>query len=84
MDNVDNLNESGLLVMPEDHNSNKKLIRRLCRPKNRFKLRQYLETVISLIINAWVWCLSNFLIVFFNYFAPLMVAIIQILGYYYL
>lgn len=40
-DNVDNLNESGLLVMSEDNNTAQKLIRRLCRKKNRCRLDVY-------------------------------------------
>lgn len=75
------INDSETLKMPVDKNSNKRVLKRCWRRKNICKPSMWVETLVNLLINLWVWLLTNFVILFFNYFAPFSAALLQIVVY---
>lgn len=75
------LNDDERLVMSMDNNSNKRVLKRCFRRRNICKPSIWCSTLFDLIVNFWVWFLTNFVILFFNYFAAQAAAIIQVLIY---
>lgn len=65
---VHQLNKQGMLTMSRDHNTTKSVINRFLHNKKDFTMLY--QTVVYLIINAWVCLITNFKIVIFTYFAP--------------
>ena len=73
MSNAIHINNSGIMKLSADNNTTKRVIKRFLREQNRYRIDQILYTFFNLSINLWVWLLEELQILWFNYFAAVMV-----------
>jgi len=79
--NVKDLNKSKILVMSKDTNTSRLVCKRYCTCKNFFSPSYLAMTIVDLIINVWYFLITNFQILIFNYYAPIVCMLLQIIGY---
>ena len=76
--NAEKVNDSKVLKMGTDYNTFSKVYKRFKRSKTS---RDYFNVFLSIIINIQFLIVSNFTIIIYNYFAPMICILIQLLGY---
>lgn len=85
LENVERLNKSEVIKMPEDHNSTFKVLKRQFKDNKALKSpAAWFYMLLNIVINLWAGFLINFKIVILNYFGHFFVIIIQVFGYFYL
>lgn len=73
--NATRINQKGGLKMDIDHNSIPRILQRIKRSKTSL-----LQVVFNILMNIWCVLITNFEVIFFNYFAPSMCIIVQMIG----
>ena len=58
-DNAKEVNDSGMLRMPKDYNTNRKLIKRLFQEDQRIFCASWFNTLMNLVINFWYFILQE-------------------------
>ena len=77
--NAENINLSGGLVLQKDSNSFRLIFKRAIREYTDIK--SVTNEIMNVVVNLWFFTIINFQVIFYNYFAPLIVIIVQMLGY---
>ena len=71
--NVDTLNSSKTLKMGPDNNTFGKVYKRI---KRSHQFGEYFNIFLTVLINIWFIVISNFQIIIYNYFAPMICILI--------
>lgn len=75
---LNDLNKSKVLKMPQDSNSNLAVLKRMLT----CSLRVWVQCILDLTINFCVWFTINFQFIFFNYFMPYTVLLLEVFGFF--
>lgn len=83
--NVGIVNASGALRMGKDYNTTRRIKKRVLEDwdNDSWTLKKYSEEVMNLIVNCIYTVVTNFEVIYYNYFAPMTCILIQVLGYWY-
>ena len=83
--NAEELNEAGTLKMGTDFNSMDKIKKRLMKSYKAEKLTfsLLLEEIGNILVNIIYISVTNFAVIFYNYFAPMTCIFMQLIGFYY-
>jgi hypothetical protein len=76
------INKKGGLTISIDNNTCKKLFQRTFRSKEKLTAGRLLNFLVNLLFNCWFFLITNFQVIFYNYFISIMVVLVQIVGYF--
>jgi len=82
--NLAALNKKGGLTMPKNKNTYSNIFLRLKQALKERNSSNIWREIFNIIVNIEYTILVNFQIVVFNYFAAIMVIIVQMIGYFYI
>ena len=75
-ENAQRINEAGGLRMGSDNNNMSSIYKRILQGG------PILDEILNILINISYTVMTNFQIILINYFAPMMVVVIQVIGFY--
>ena len=83
--NAEDLNNAGTLKMGTDFNTMEKIKKRLVKSYKSEKLtiKQLCEELGNILVNIIYISVTNFQVIFYNYFAPMTCIFMQLIGFYY-
>lgn len=83
--NAEDLNEAGTLKMGTDYNTMARIKKRLtiAYKDETLDMKQLLEELGNIAVNFIYIAVTNFQVIFYNYFAPMTCIFMQLIGFYY-
>ncbi len=72
-----------MLIIGKDQNTYKKIGKRIRRARERQEPVNWQQAFFNVVVNLWFAFISNFYVVYYYYFAPISIILIQIICFYY-